>query len=266
MKPIEETRRENLQILINERCAGNESELSRHLGYERPTMVNHWTAGRKNMSTASARRIEQTFELPEFWMDTDRELYVRAREASKHITGLPSVKIKAGTPTLIKGSPTSQGDTLPGEGREKYDQNVAPVSSGQRRIPIISYVQAGMMTEAMDPFALGDGFEVILTDLEVSNGTFALRIKGESMRDEFKEGDVVIIDPAIEPLPGDFVVAKNTKEEATFKKYRPRGTDQRGEMIFELVPLNDDYPTLQSERDHLRVIGVMVEHRKYRKR
>ncbi|MBU9203094.1 S24 family peptidase [Burkholderia multivorans] len=137
---------------------------------------------------------------------------------------------------------------------------------GHRHIPIISYVQAGMMTEATDPFALGEGFELILTDLDVSDGSFGLRIKGESMLPEFKEGDVVIIDPAIQPLPGDFVVAKNTEEEATFKKYRPRGTSDRGEMVFELVPLNDDFPILQSERDHLRVIGVMVEHRKYRRR
>jgi SOS-response transcriptional repressor LexA len=163
-------------------------------------------------------------------------------------------------------STAKQAPNIVDTGRAKFDQNVAPAPIGVRRIPIISYVQAGMMTEAMDPFALGEGFELVLTDLDVSEGTFGLRIKGLSMLDEFKENDVVIIDPAVQPLPGDFVVAKNSEEEATFKKYRPRGSNERGDMIFELVPLNDDYPTLQSERDHLRVIGVMVEHRKYRRR
>jgi phage repressor protein C with HTH and peptisase S24 domain len=38
-------------------------------------MVNHWTAGRKNMSTPSARKIEETFDLPEFWMDTEHDLH-----------------------------------------------------------------------------------------------------------------------------------------------------------------------------------------------
>ncbi|MEX3914842.1 LexA family protein [Paraburkholderia sp. BR10872] len=266
MKSIDDIRRENLEILIDERCEGNESELSRRLGYERPTMVNHWTAGRKNMSSASARRIEQTLELPEFWMDSDRGLYLRTRAAVKHTSATHDSAIKHSKSAVIKELPTAGRNNLSGVGRDEYDQNVAPAPTGQRRIPIISYVQAGMMTEAMDPFALGDGFEVILADLDVSNGTFALRIKGDSMRDRFSEGDVVIIDPEVEPLPGDFVVAKNTNEEATFKKYRPRGSDVRGDMIFELVPLNDDYPTLHSERDHLRVIGVMVEHRQYRKR
>jgi len=38
--------------------------------------------------------------------------------------------------------------------------------------------------------------------------------------------------------------------------------DARGNTVFELVPLNDDYATLRSDTDHLVVIGVMVEHRK----
>jgi hypothetical protein len=33
-------------------------------------------------------------------------------------------------------------------------------------------------------------------------------------------------------------------------------------MVFELVPLNDDYPTMRSDTEHLIVIGVVTEHRK----
>jgi SOS-response transcriptional repressor LexA len=224
------------------------------LGYERSTLVNHWTRGRKNIGGDVARTIEQAFNLPKNWMDAEHNLS----------TSDASVSAQKGS--QLKGLLKSSRNILTDDGRAKFDQNVAPAPIGVRHIPIISYVQAGMMTEAMDPFALGEGFELILTDLDVSEGTFGLRIKGSSMLEEFREGDVVIIDPAVQPLPGDFVVAKNTEEEATFKKYRPRGSNDRGDMVFELVPLNDDYPTLQSERDHLRVVGVMVEHRKYRRR
>lgn len=156
-------------------------------------------------------------------------------------------------PTITEKKPSAYG-------------NFERTAVGYREIPVISYVQAGMMTEAVDPFSLGDGFETITTDLDLSGGAFGLIIKGPSMEPEFKEGDKVIIDPAIAPQPGDFVVAKNSHEEATFKKYRPRGTGAHGEMIFELVPLNDDFATLHSERDHLHIIGVMMEHRKYRRR
>jgi SOS-response transcriptional repressor LexA len=267
MKSIEEIRRENLSSLIAARCGGNESEASRVLEYDRPTMVNHWTSGRKNMSTPSARKVEEKFSLPAFWMDVEHSPRDwKGLTTAKHKTGTDDASINTQKGSLIKELPTTGRNSLMSEGQKKFDQNVAPAQVGQRRIPIISYVQAGMMTEAMDPFALGEGLETVVTDLDVSDGTFGLRIKGESMLPEFRENDVIIVDPAEQPRPGDFVVAKNSEEEATFKKYRPRGTNERGEMIFELVPLNDDFPMLHSERDHLIVIGVMVEHRKYRKR
>ncbi len=78
------------------------------------------------------------------------------------------------------------------------------------------------------------------------------------MEPEFIDGDIVIIDPSVSPLPGDFVVAKNNEEEATFKKYRPRGKNDQGIDYFELIPLNEDYAPLRSDLEHLRVIGTMV--------
>lgn len=144
--------------------------------------------------------------------------------------------------------------------------NVSPAPLGTRRIPLVSYVQAGHMTEAIDSYAVGDACEWLLTDLDLSGYAFALEIKGDSMLPEFKQGDRVIIDPQVEPNPGDYVVAKNGENEATFKKYRPRGINDRGEQVFELVPLNDDYPSMRSDLSHIHIIGTMVEHRRYRKR
>lgn len=144
--------------------------------------------------------------------------------------------------------------------------NVAPAPLGTRRIPLVSYVQAGHMTEAVDAYAVGDAAEWMLTDLDLSASAFALRIKGDSMMPEFREGDTVIIDPAITPMPGDYVVAKNGDNEATFKKYRPRGLNERGDQVFELVPLNEDYPSMRSDITPIVIIGTMVEHRRYRRK
>ena len=85
------------------------------------------------------------------------------------------------------------------------------------------------------------------------------------MRPDFTPGDRVIIDPDVQPQAGDFVVAKNGEEEATFKKYRVRGSDQTGNAVFELVPLNEDFETMRSDMQPIRIVGVMVEHRKYRR-
>jgi SOS-response transcriptional repressor LexA len=144
--------------------------------------------------------------------------------------------------------------------------NVVPVALGSRRIPLISHVQAGCMTEIVDPYSVGDAADWLITDLDLSSAAFALEIKGESMLPEFSPGDRVIIDPSVIPDPGNYVVAKNGDNEATFKKYRPRGINERGDQVFELVPLNEDYPSLRSDVSHIQIIGTMVEHRRYRKK
>jgi len=145
----------------------------------------------------------------------------------------------------------------------QFDENVSLARLGGRPIPVISAVQAGALKDMETPYSPGAGFAVEYTDDEnLSRWAFSLEVEGESMTPDFRPGDRVIIDPDLAPNPGDFVVAKNGGEQATFKKYRPRGMDINGNMVFELVPLNQDYATLRSDIDHLVVIGVMVEHRK----
>lgn len=146
------------------------------------------------------------------------------------------------------------------------DSNVATAQIGARRIPLIDYVQAGVWTAVADSFEPGDAEDWLLTDLDLSGHAFALQIKGDSMRPDFIPGDRVIIDPDVQPQAGDFVVAKNGKEEATFKKYRVRGTGADGDVVFELVPLNPDFETMRSDERPINIVGVMVEHRKYRRK
>ena len=149
----------------------------------------------------------------------------------------------------------------------EFDQNVGTAEGGARPYPVISYIQAGLLSEIKDPYPPGAGHDVEYGDDDASPWAFFLEIEGESMLPEFRPGDRVRIDPEVAPSPGDFVVARNTREEATFKKYRVRGIDANGNEIFDLVPLNDNYPTLHSDEMQLHVIGTMTEHRrKYRRK
>lgn len=145
-------------------------------------------------------------------------------------------------------------------------QNLELAPPDIHRIPVISYVQAGVWTETSELRECDGNLVYITTDLELGERAFAIELKGHSMEPEFVEGDVVLIDPDEHPHPGDFVVAKNGEEAATFKKYRPRGIGEDGQEVFELVPLNDDFPTMRSDRQHIQIIGTMVEHRRRRKR
>ncbi|MFQ2737451.1 LexA family protein [Aeromonas caviae] len=146
--------------------------------------------------------------------------------------------------------------------------NVEPAVIPQgTRVPVLSYVQAGHWHEMCEQATAFDGnVEYVTAGVDVGPCGFGLWLRGQSMEPFFKEGDLIIVDPDEAPQPGDFVVARNGSEEATFKKYRPRGIDESGQEVFELVPLNDDFPTMHSDRQHIQIIGVMVEHRSYRKR
>lgn len=163
---------------------------------------------------------------------------------------------------LQNGMTLSANDHARLYGKVPFDENVLPAVRGARPIPVISSVQAGALTDMEAPYPPGAGYAYEYTDSDLSEWAFALDIEGLSMMPEFRPGDRIIVDPEISPNPGDFVVAKNGSAQATFKKYRPRGIDHDGNEIFELVPLNDDYPTMRSDTHRLTVIGVMTEHRK----
>jgi len=143
--------------------------------------------------------------------------------------------------------------------------NVSTSAPDHLQIPVIDYIQAGNWTDIQD---LGASVDYIGTDMELSDKAFAVIIEGDSMKPDFTPGDKVIIDPQVQPVPGDYVIAKLAHEDkATFKKYRPRGKDKDGKEIIELVPLNEDHPSLTINASNPGyIIGTMVEHRRLRRR
>ncbi len=184
---------------------------------------------------------------------------------TKSLKTAPAVKLSTATGFNAMWIATGTGPEKCGVA--PFDVNSKPVHMGMRPYPVISCVQAGALREIAVPYAPGDGFDVEFGDDDASRWAFFLEIDGDSMLPDFRPGDRVLIDPEVSPRPGDFVAARNTKQEATFKKYRVRGISETGQEIFELVPLNDNYPVLRSDEHHLVVIGTMLEHRrKFRRR
>lgn len=190
--------------------------------------------------------------------------------SADYLLGKPGVKRYATSPNFRHGSANPSDNhvklNVVSNKKQEFDKNVTPAAVGTRAIPVISAIQAGALKEITDPYEAGDGFAIIYTDDDYSRWAFGLEIEGDSMAPEFKAGDRVIIEPDWVPRPGECVAAKNGSGEATFKKYRERGIDKDGHMIFELVPLNEDYPTIRSDVTPLVIIGVMAEHRKKTRR
>ncbi|MFM0630738.1 helix-turn-helix domain-containing protein [Paraburkholderia xenovorans] len=181
-----------------------------------------------------------------------------------HTPGIDDASISAPKNGLIQDLPTRGKNRISGEtSTEPDDANVSQALKGHREIPILTLEQASKMAATVDPHTLAEGLGTVTTYREVSAAAFAIPIKGPSMLPRFEDGDVVIIDPARPPKPGKFVLAGTHAGDAVFRKYRELGANDRGEMVFELAPLNDDFATLHSERDRLRIIGAMDAHINY---
>lgn len=143
--------------------------------------------------------------------------------------------------------------------------SVEDAHPGWRKIPVLDYVQAGQWTSVDGNPKEDEIRETIMTDLEHSPKTFAMRIRDDSMKPKFNEGDMVVIDPKIEPRPGDHVVSIDENQVTTFRQYRDGGINENGASWFELHAHNDIYAMMRSDRKQLRIVGTMVEHRIYRK-
>lgn len=130
---------------------------------------------------------------------------------------------------------------------------------GMRRYPVLSFSQARARSESAGGARDTETLGVEAASDSASLQSFFLQLDDNSMSPEYRPGDCVLIDPQVRPQPGDFVLASHGAQQALLRKYRLRGSNADGEDVFELVPLNEDYPVLLSERQPLAMMGVVVE-------
>lgn len=106
-----------------------------------------------------------------------------------------------------------------------------------RKLPVIGSIAAGTWCEAVDNFNPGDADEWIEAPGPVGPNAFILRVDGISMEPLFNAGDKVVIDPALEAQPGQYVVAKRLSDHGvTLKQLRQEGSE------FYLYALNPNWP------------------------
>jgi SOS-response transcriptional repressor LexA len=189
--------------------------------------------------------------------------------------GMPrAIKMAARLGVNVDWLLTGRGAMVAGlaEPAPTYGANFRGVGRSNRVLLLLNYIQAGRPREVIDDYAPGAGMEEIPLSAseaeELGPYAFALEVVGDSMRDDFRPGDQLYIDPDVSPRPGEYVVAKLDRDnKATFKKFRPRGVDDDGVETFELVPLNDDYPTIVvGQKNPGHIVGTVVRHvRRFRR-
>lgn len=132
--------------------------------------------------------------------------------------------------------------------------NIAPVDSSISKVPVISWIHANHFSSVEDIYPLGHSDEWVHTNRQGKH-LFALKVMHSCMEPEFKEGEIIIVNPEIQPENGDFVVIKDIdSESATFKQYKVYG-----DKII-LHPLNPKYQDIELDgKKRYKIIGKVVE-------
>ena len=93
---------------------------------------------------------------------------------------------------------------------------------------------------------------------ELSADAFALIIIDDSMMPELRVNDVLVIDPAVSPKPGDFVVATVVgKDDAIVCQYRQLSYTS---PEFDLMTLNENWPNINiNENVKVEIVGKVVQ-------
>ena len=124
-------------------------------------------------------------------------------------------------------------DDLLGLFKANGDARPAPAT-----VPLIGFAQAGAGGYFDDAgFPAGHGWDQVTLPAGAGEGAYALTVQGDSMLPLYRDGDVLIVDPAAQLRKGDRIVAKTTGGEVTAKILA-----RKTAKSVELQSLNPDHP------------------------
>ena len=159
-----------------------------------------------------ARELGVTPQAVQLWESDDPETATAPR--GKRIEALA---------TLLNQSPVWV--QFGHQGTESPHANTVPGPQIRRaNVPLISWVRAGVWHDIEDPYVVGDAEEWLPIPKRCGSRTFALRVRGESMRNAngkptYEDGDIIFVDPDVEPKNRDRVIVRlDNEKEATFKQ------------------------------------------------
>lgn len=119
--------------------------------------------------------------------------------------------------------------------------------------PLISWVQAGTLTETVDPYVAGDPNTPRAATTSLPHEAFiALTVRGDSMNLIAPEGSIIFVDlHQKEPLPNRYYVIRDN-DESTFKKYQADPVP-----LFVPHSSNPDHPGIQPGPGH-EIVGRVI--------
>lgn len=197
----------------------NQNTAAKKIGIKQPSLSDIETGKTKNLAASTLIGIAKAYKVNATWLETGKDEKKTIKEESA-----------------------------------LYNAEVMPAIKKSDQVPVIGMVQAGDWTEATDPYQIGEGQEHLPCPYQHGNNTFAVKVRGESMLDEFPEGIIIFIDPSQQAENKDYVIAKlEDTNEATFKQY----VIEDGNKY--LKAINPNWPTKYTHiNGNCRIIGKLI--------
>lgn len=118
--------------------------------------------------------------------------------------------------------------------------NASPAPDPHGMVWLISWVKAGSLCDAEDPYPPGKGEMQIPCPVPHSPMTYALRVDGPSMDDGtpdgYQDGEIIFVDPGVGARHNSDVIARTPEGKATFKRLQETAEGRY------LIALNRDWP------------------------
>ncbi|MEN2004393.1 S24 family peptidase [Staphylococcus hominis] len=127
-----------------------------------------------------------------------------------------------------------------------------------REIPIVSQISAGLPIYAEENIL--EHTYIATKKLNSNKEIFGLRVNGDSMDKEFRDGDVVIVEKDAVVENGQIAVVQVNGYNATVKRVRY----EKDRII--LIPESNNpahYPQVYSQDDEVKIIGKVVSSQKF---
>ncbi|MEB5793930.1 LexA family protein [Staphylococcus hominis] len=142
------------------------------------------------------------------------------------------------------------------EDEEEKENNIQTLPV--KEIPIVSQISAGLPIYAEENIL--EHTYIATKKLNTNKEIFGLRVNGDSMDKEFRDGDVVIVEKDAVVENGQIAVVQVNGYNATVKRVRY----EKDRII--LIPESNNsahYPQVYSQDDEVKIIGKVVSSQKF---
>ena len=139
------------------------------------------------------------------------------------------------------------------------DKNLTSQGARGIRIPVLGSVIAGQPAYAAENII---GWEEVTAKMSKQGKLFALKVRGESMVPEFKEGDIVIVKEQPDVESGEIAVVLINGDEGTLKKVKKTAD---GIFLYAFNPAVYEphfYSNADIENLPVRIVGKVIENRR----